>query len=283
MTSARRIATIAMFVGSTFVVGHAQSARPPGPVEAPAAAKPGATRATAPAGVPASAIKDWPGVGNDPGGSKFSALTQITPENVTQLKTAWTYDFGAPMPYTVTPIVAGNVMYFPLQTSIIALKADTGAEIWKSDLKLIEALGPNPSAGGRGISIWPGTPATGPRIVISTTNGFLVQLNAKTGKVIAGPTGVINLSPGVMDKFGGAFSTQTAPVIYKNLAIIAGRTGEAGRYGIPGDPRAFNLVTGKEVWRFPRRAVCRRRELRHVGPERLAGSPRALASGFRCR
>jgi len=32
--------------------------------------------------------------------------------------------------------------------------------------------------------------------------------------------------------------------------IIAGRTGEQGRYGLPGDPRAFDLLTGKEVWRF---------------------------------
>jgi quinoprotein glucose dehydrogenase len=40
------------------------------------------------------------------------------------------------------------------------------------------------------------------------------------------------------------------PAIYRNLAIIAGRTGEQGRYGIPGDPRAFDLLTGKEVWRF---------------------------------
>ncbi len=40
------------------------------------------------------------------------------------------------------------------------------------------------------------------------------------------------------------------PALYRNLAIIAGRTGEQGRYGIPGDPRAFDLLTGKEVWRF---------------------------------
>jgi quinoprotein glucose dehydrogenase len=40
------------------------------------------------------------------------------------------------------------------------------------------------------------------------------------------------------------------PALYKNLAIIAARTGEQGRYGLPGDPRAFNLLTGKEVWRF---------------------------------
>ena len=52
------------------------------------------------------------------------------------------------------------------------------------------------------------------------------------------------------EKFGGGYSTNTPPAIYKNLAIIAARTGEQGRYGLPGDPRAFDLLTGKEVWRF---------------------------------
>ena len=195
---------------------------------------------------------EWPNVGNDPGGMKFSPLTQITPTNVTQLTKAWTYDLGVPASgYTVTPIVANNVMYLPVQGAIItALSADSGKELWKQDLRKFEALGGNPSAGGRGISYWPGTPQTGPRIVIATTNGFLVQLNAKTGALVPGPAGIVNLSTGIMEKFGGNYSTNMPPALYKNLAIIAARTGEQGRYGLPGDPRAFNLLTGKEVWRF---------------------------------
>ena len=146
----------------------------------------------------AQGLNDWPGVGNDPGGSKFSSLTQITPANVTQLQTAWSYDLGVGGGYTVTPIVVGNVLFFPVCTTIIALQADTGKELWKSDLKTIPNLGPNPSAGGRGISYWPGTPETGPRLVIATTNGFLVQISAKTGKPIVGPAAVIDMGKGVI-------------------------------------------------------------------------------------
>src|SRR5688500_11243126 len=59
------------------------------------AAQNGATPASRP---PAAAAangaatnpRDWPTVGNDPGGGKYSALTQITPANVTQLTRAWT-------------------------------------------------------------------------------------------------------------------------------------------------------------------------------------------------
>ncbi len=53
-----------------------------------------------------------------------------------------------------------------------------------------------------------------------------------------------------MDKFGGTWATNMPPALYRNLAIVAGRTGEQGRYGTPGDPRGFDLLTGKEVWRF---------------------------------
>ena len=204
------------------------------------------------AGLTAQTANDWPNVGNDPGSSKYSLLTQITPANVATLKKAWTYDLGVPANgFTPTPIVISNVMYVPVGTTIIALQADTGKELWKSNLASIPAIATtNPSAGGRGISYWAGTPQTGPRLVISTTNGFLVQLNAKTGKPIVGPAAVVNMSTGVMEKFGGSWATNMPPAIYKNLAIVAGRTGEQGRYGTPGDPRAFNLLTGKEVWRF---------------------------------
>ena len=204
------------------------------------------------AAVAAQSAGDWPTVGNDPGGMKHSPLTDITPANVASLKTAWTYDLGVPASgFTVTPIVIRNVMYVPRAGTIIALAADTGKELWKTDLASIPALAStNPSAGGRGISYWPGAPPNAPRLVIATTNGFLVQLDAKSGKPIAGAAAVVNLSTGVMEKFGGTWATNMPPAIYKNLAIVAGRTGEQGRYGTPGDPRAFNLLTGKEVWRF---------------------------------
>ena len=202
-------------------------------------------------GLAADGTSDWPTVGSDPGGMKYSPLTQITPANVTRVKQAWTYDLGVPANgYTATPIVINNVMYLPVRTTIVALKADAGTELWKFDLKTIAALGGNPTPGGRGISYWPGTGQMAPRIVIATTNGFLVQLDAKTGKPIDGPAGALNLGVGVMDKFGGSYAMNTAPAIYRNLAIIAGRTGEQGRYGVPGDPRGIDLLTGKEVWRF---------------------------------
>ncbi|MEO8115605.1 MAG: hypothetical protein ABI655_14555, partial [Phenylobacterium sp.] len=39
----------------------------------------------------AAAPGDWPTYGRDPGGMRYSPLTQITPQNVGQLAPAWSY------------------------------------------------------------------------------------------------------------------------------------------------------------------------------------------------
>src|SRR5258706_1259392 len=42
-------------------------------------------------GQTADLSKEWPTYGHDPGGMRYSPLTQITPANVSQLKVAWVY------------------------------------------------------------------------------------------------------------------------------------------------------------------------------------------------
>ncbi len=201
-----------------------------------------------------SAPADWPNLGGDSGGMKFSPLTQITPDNVNTLKPAWTYETGDPAGgfrgWETTPIVVDGVMYFSTAgKKVLALNADTGAEIWKVDLT---KLGVQSAGAKYGVSYWPGGGGAKPRLVIATNDGFLLQLDAKTGALYKsfGKNGLVDLKVGVMEKFGGNYTPGATPAIYKNLAILSPTSGEQGRYGVPGDPRAFDLITGKEVWRF---------------------------------
>ena len=87
------------------------------------------------------------------GAASCLAVMRSQWEMTMQLTTAWTYDMGVPASgYTITPIVINNVMYLPVQgTIIVALQADSGKELWKFDLKDLKGIAPNPSAGGRGI------------------------------------------------------------------------------------------------------------------------------------
>jgi glucose dehydrogenase len=185
---------------------------------------------------------DWPAVAGDVGATKFSPANQITPENVARLTQAWTYPTGG-----ASPIVIGNLMYFVAGANVVALNADAGTEAWKFTLS-------DAAAGGairRGMTYWPGTPPHAPRVLVTMSGGKLVQLDAKTGKLLP-DAGVIDLVSGIMDRIpGGESYTIASPVaVYRNLAIFPGRTGEHNRWGIPGDLRGFDLLTGKEVWRF---------------------------------
>ena len=50
--------------------------------------------------------RDWPNVGNDKGGMRYSPLRQITPANVGSLDLAWKYDTGVPREFETSPVVA---------------------------------------------------------------------------------------------------------------------------------------------------------------------------------
>jgi len=200
-----------------------------------------------------SGVGDWPGFGNDPGGTKFSPLTQITPSNVTRLATAWTYETGEKgggfRGWSVTPLVIDNVMYFSTYAGkLVALDAETGAEIWKFDLKTVSSAG---RYSPRGISYWPGDAQTPARVVATTTDGLLTQVNARSGELVrVGDKGYVDLKLGMTEKFGGGYNVAAPPAIYRDIAILAPATGEQGRYGIPGDIRGFDLRTGRELWKF---------------------------------
>src|SRR5436189_447264 len=56
---------------------------------------------------PARAVpvaNEWPTYGHDPGGMRYSPLTQITPANVAELQPAWVYHMKPPGAATATPV-----------------------------------------------------------------------------------------------------------------------------------------------------------------------------------
>ncbi|HEY3159273.1 MAG TPA: PQQ-binding-like beta-propeller repeat protein [Vicinamibacterales bacterium] len=193
-------------------------------------------------GLAAQSASDWSGTAGDAGAMKYAPASEITPANVSRLKEVWTYRPGGP-----APIVINNTMYFASGGNVVALKADSGTELWKFPLRQA-AQG---AAIRRGMTYWPGTPEHAPRVLVTIGSGTLVQLDAKTGQLVPG-VGTIDLVNGIMDRIpGGEAYTIASPVaVYRNLAIFPGRTGEHNRWGIPGDLRAFDLLTGKQVWRF---------------------------------
>ena len=79
---------------------------------------------------------EWPSYGNDAGGTRFSAASQITPANVKGLRLAWLARTGDLLAdrgrFEATPLLVRGTLYVstPLG-SVVALDPVTGAERWR--------------------------------------------------------------------------------------------------------------------------------------------------------
>jgi len=203
-----------------------------------ALAAPGATLAQG-----SAASGDWRTINGDLAATRFSPLDQINKSKVSQLALKWSYPMKASN--TAAPVVIDGTMYFPAGNRIVALDADSGKEVWS--YQPATPVGPAPGTSGRGsgfsargLSYWPGDGKLGPRLLVIAGNK-LVALDAKTGRPSAGfgEDGAVAIDP----SYGGA------PAIYKNVAIIGAATLE-NPIGVSGDPRAYDVRTGKMLWKF---------------------------------
>jgi quinoprotein glucose dehydrogenase len=205
----------------------------------------------------AAASTEWPTYGHDPGGMRFSPLTQISPANVAGLQVAWAYHMRPePAPgreasglagSEVTPIVADGVMYLATPYNrVVALDSTTGKEIWAFRL-------PSGNPSTRGVEYWAGDAQTPAQIVFGSTNGKLYSLDAKTGRPneAFGEKGIVELNtPEIMQGLTGSNGLSSPPIMYRHLIIAGGRNQENPPKGPAGDVRAWDIHTGRLVWTF---------------------------------
>jgi len=212
---------------------------------------------------------DWPVYGRDPGGARFSPLTQITRDNVARLQVAWTYHAGIPdmssmshrpPALEVTPLVVDGLMYVITPTGIVAaLDPATGVERWHYDAGVDPHRGYGDFA-SRGVSFWrdtrtpPGNPCAR-RIFAATIDARLVALDATTGKPCPGfgAGGVVDLRKGLRappDEF--AFYEVTSPPAIAGDLVITGSAVADNTNLAPasGEVRAFDARTGALKWTF---------------------------------
>jgi len=194
--------------------------------------------------------ENWPEYNGDGTRNHYSKLTQITKENVNQLKVAWTYASGGAdtsgnrSQMQCNPIVINGVLYgVSASTQAFALDAATGKELWKTK------LADNGGTTSRGVTYWADKNES--RIFFGAGK-WLYALNASDGKPVDsfGEHGRINLKKGIDRPGADDYVLSNTPnTIYKNLIITGTRVNES-ETALLGDIRAYDVLNGKMVWTY---------------------------------
>lgn len=187
---------------------------------------------------------DWRTFGRDPGGQRFSPLTQITRHNVATLQQAWAFETGS-RDLQVTPLVIDGLLYLTGGSTVFALEPETGKQVWT-----FEASGP---VSRRGVAYWPGDPKSPARLYAGVREGRMVALDAKAGTVVTdfGERGYIDLKTSVRGDVDGPFTLDSPPVVYRDIVITGGSNGEGSpSTGLYGDIRGWDARSGQLLWSF---------------------------------
>jgi quinoprotein glucose dehydrogenase len=213
--------------------------------------------------------EQWPTVLGDPGGTRFSALTQINRGNVSRLKIKWTYrhgDYRSGWPQTdvkgtvfeATPIVAdGKLIFSTPFNRVIALDPQTGRELWTFDPKIDKGRRYANKMVSRGVAFWhdrAATPECASRVFATTLDARLIALDADSGVPCAtfGAGGTVNLLDGIegiVDPW--EYNVTSPPTVVGDSVVVGSSIVDLVRRIQPaGAVRAFDARTGKLLWRF---------------------------------
>jgi lanthanide-dependent methanol dehydrogenase len=170
------------------------------------------------------------------GGIRHSKLGQITTGNAGKLRVAWTMSTGTLRGQEGQPLVVGNMMYFESSypNFVYAINLDNvGQIVWKFAPEQ-DKFSPSVACCdlvNKGVAYADG------KILVDTLDTHVYALDAKTGKVVwSAQNGDPQLG-----------QTMTIAPLVVHDKVIVGISG--GEYGVRGHLTAYDLKTGKRVWR----------------------------------
>jgi alcohol dehydrogenase (cytochrome c) len=180
--------------------------------------------------------KSWTIYGGDQANTRFSTLSQINTSNVNKLKVAWVVQLGSLEAQESTPLVIGDTLYVTTSAGpkyVYAINAKDGTPKWKYAPEIPADVQQTTCCGldNRGVAF------ANDKLFVGRLDGYLVALDAKTGKEL--------WKTQVVDYHEGAAIT-SPPTLAKDL-VITGYAG--GEYGIRGAITAYDQNTGKQIWR----------------------------------
>jgi PQQ-dependent dehydrogenase (methanol/ethanol family) len=178
----------------------------------------------------------WTMPQKDYANSRFSGLSEITTDNVRNLKVAFTFETGVLRGHEAAPIVVNNTMYivtpFPNYVYALDLTKPGAPQKWRYDAK--------PEAAAQGVAccdvVNRGLAYADGKIVYNTLDNHTIALDTSGKEIWNTKLGDLNLGE----------SMTMAPLIAKGKVFVGNSGGEMG---VRGWLTALDLTTGKIVWR----------------------------------
>ena len=213
-------------------------------------------------------VAGWPHPGGDPGGARFSPLEDIHRANVGRLEVAWTYRHGdahvpdsparvAGTAFEATPLmIDGKLIISTPYNRVIALDAETGAEIWIFDPGVDRGLRYTNGYLNRGVESWRDPNATGfcaSRLFVTTIDSRLIALDLESGRACPGfgENGTVDLHVGIEPLIRPEHHKMTSPAVAVGDTVVVGSSLADNRRVQPsGDIRGFDARSGRLRWRF---------------------------------
>ena len=232
---------------------------------------------------------DWPAYGGGLRAHKYAPLDQVTPGNVDQLRRAWVWEafdnhryvdapaeergWGqgkTPDGFKVTPLmVDGKLLVRTAFSGVAAVDPLNGETLWTFDPGTGD--GPRPAMFGfstRGLAYHRGDAEDGGRILLLTSDGWLIALSPETGLPLPdfggeapGGTGRVDMTMGLRRPISRRRSSWSyAPAICGDVVVVGNQTSDGSHVSrgddywqdnVPlGDVRGFDVRTGRQLWAF---------------------------------
>ena len=198
---------------------------------------------------------DWPTYNGDPGGNRYSKLTQIDASNVKNLGPRWMFNITNARQIETTPLVVEGIMYLTMANECWALDAGSGRLLWHYQRAKTQGLGGNAALGINRGAAW-----AGDRIFMLTDNAHMIALNRFNGEL---------LWETEMADWHQNYNGTSAPLVVGDL-VISGTAG--GDEGVRGFVAAYRSIDRERGLALVDRAFAGRAGLGNVEGERHGAS-----------
>jgi quinohemoprotein ethanol dehydrogenase len=182
------------------------------------------------------APENWLSYGKDYREQRFSELSAINDSNVSALGLSWSFDTDYRRGLEATPIVVDGVMYVTGNWNIVyALNAVTGELLWRYDPQVPREWARKSCCDvvNRGVAVYQG------KVIFGTLDARLIALDASDGHLL--------WVTQAADITAYPYTITGAPRVFKDKVVIGNGGAE---FGVRGFVSAFDVNTGKELWRF---------------------------------